>query len=144
MEDAAGRARADGDRVGAAHLPEHLRLADDQRVERRGDAEDVAHGLLVRVRVEVAGEEVGGDFAHAGEEVAQARDGLAGVRALGRGQKLDAVARRDDQALAHHLAVHERAQVFGARLVGERKTLAHLDGRGLVIQSDEQNGHGSK
>ena len=141
VEDAARRACLDGDCVSVSNLTEHLRLADDERVERGGDAEDVSHGGLVGVRVEVTVEEFYGDGARVAQETAQALGCLGPFRPRRRGQNLHAIARRDDQPLAHDLAVNERAQTVGARLVGERESLAHLDGCRLVVESDENDGH---
>src|SRR5438270_940798 len=141
VQNAPGGAGLDGDGVGVAHLSEHLRLADDERVERGGNAEDVAHGGLVGVRVEVSAEQLDGHFACAAQEVAQTPCGLRPVIARRRRQNLHAVTRRDDQPLAHDLAVNERAQTVGARLVCEREPLAHFDGCRLVVESDENDGH---
>ena len=42
------------------HLTEHLRLADDHRVERRGDAKKVSHCFFVRVVIEMCLKKTGG------------------------------------------------------------------------------------
>src|SRR5437764_6806526 len=96
VEDSARRACLDGDCVCVSNLTEHLRLADDERVERGGDAEDVSHGSLVGVRVELAVEEFYGDGARVAQETAQALGCLGPFRPRRRGQNLHAVARRDD------------------------------------------------
>jgi hypothetical protein len=49
VQHAPGCARRDRVRVGATHLTEHLRFADQHRIERGSDAEEMAHGLRVRV-----------------------------------------------------------------------------------------------
>ena len=53
-----------------ADLPEDLVLADDHRVEPRGDAEEVRHRGVVVERVQQLGEGVGVDARGVGEEVA--------------------------------------------------------------------------
>src|SRR5204863_107916 len=141
VEDAARGAGLDCDCVCVSNLTEHLRLADDERVERGGDAEDVSHGGLVGVRVKLAVEEFDGDGARVAQEPAQALGGLGTFRPRRFSQNLHAVARRDDQPLAHDLAVNERAQTLGARLVGEREPLAHVDGCRLVVESDGNDCH---
>jgi hypothetical protein len=56
-----------------------------------------------------------------------------------RRQHFHSVTGREDQALADEFAINERAQAFGAGFVRESQTLAHRDGRGFVIESDEND-----
>src|SRR5215203_5357335 len=93
------------------------------------------------MRIEVAAEKLDGDGARVADKLAEPPDGIFAPRPRGGGQNLDAVAGGDDQPLAHDLAVHERAQTLGARLVAERQALAHLYRRGLVVESDENYRH---
>src|SRR5262249_19805158 len=52
---------------------------------------------------------------------------------------LDAVAGRDDHALADGRAADESAQRGFQPAVGERDALAHLDRRGVMAQADEDD-----
>src|SRR5262249_33433706 len=46
--------------VGMTNLAQDLRLADDHRIERRSDAEQVSHGFFIGVAIEMRLEESGG------------------------------------------------------------------------------------
>ena len=76
VEDRADRLRAGGERVGFLHLAEDLRLADDERIEAGGDAEQMAGrveiGQIVQVRRELAAIDAV-EVAHEGREIV-ARD----------------------------------------------------------------------
>ena len=65
MQHAPRRADGRGHRVLLLQLAEDLRLADDHRVEARGDAEEVAHGLAPVMHVEVRRQRVGVDAVRA-------------------------------------------------------------------------------
>ena len=88
VEHGTRRAGRDRGRVGAPHLAEDLRLAEDHRVEAARDAEQVSHrgasGVMVRVPVDLVGKQA----ALGAEE----RLEVGERRALG--QDLDAIARR--------------------------------------------------
>ena len=68
VDDAASRPRLDGQSVGAAHLSQDLRLTDDHRIQRRRDAEDVAHGGIVLVMIEMIAEIFGWNRARVAQE----------------------------------------------------------------------------
>ena len=67
-----------------ADLPEDLALADDHRVEPRGDAEEVRDRGVVVVRVELVGEGVGVDARAVGEEVPHVARCRRGTGSCGR------------------------------------------------------------
>ena len=85
---------------GVAHLPEDLGLAEDERVQARGHAAQVARDVLVDVDVQVVDEQVAVDAVRAGEHVdhlvAGALDAVGEV-----GVELDAVAGREHGVLLH-------------------------------------------
>ena len=56
MGDGAGEAEVARRGIGRLHLTEDLRLADDQRIEARGDAEEMARRVDAAVAVEVLGQ----------------------------------------------------------------------------------------
>ena len=140
VQDAAGRPGLDRERVGVAHLPENLRLADDHRVERGGDAEDVADGGLVRVRVEVAAEELDGDGAHVAQEVARggptASAPCCPAAAARTSTRLQVETINPSRTVSPSTSAR---RLSAQRLVREGEPLAHLDGRGLVVESDEND-----
>ena len=74
MGHGAGELQVARRRVGALHLAENLRLADDQRVEAAGDAKEVARRVVAAVDVEMLGEPAGLDAVILAEE---ARDRVA-------------------------------------------------------------------
>ncbi len=91
-----GRAQVVGASVGALHLPENLRLADDERVEARGDAEQVTGGVGPLVDVEMPGHLVVVDAVILAEETANR---VGGRVAIGGGIDLGAIAGREDDRL---------------------------------------------
>ena len=121
------RAGVERDGVRLLDLPEDLRLADDHRVERRGDAEQVAQRLVAVERVEVRAQ-ARRQCALVDEEAMQRLDGR-GV--LDTGVELDAIAGRDDHRLADAGHGHQALERSRQQLAGEGDALAHLDGRGL-------------
>jgi len=121
----------DGSVVRVLHLAEDLRLAEHHRVERRGHAEDVAHGLFGFFLVE-HGVEVGlADAAALGEDLAH---GLEGARAVDVGvalrprHHLDAVARREEHHLVELVTRRQSSQHFFERGSVARESLANFDG----------------
>jgi hypothetical protein len=96
------------------HLPEDLRLADDERVERRGHAEEMADGVLLEMGAQVARDarravlvgELGDDALDVARGGGRVRIGFA----LGDGVDLGAVAGRDAERLFHRGPLEQRAQ----------------------------------
>ena len=125
-----------GDGVRLLHLAEDLRLADDQRVEARGDAEQMPRGVEVRHVVDVRRDLAVIDAVELADEAHQV--GPRRRHVVARDVELGAVARREHHRLARRSALGQRAQraVDAARLKVD--ALAQLDRRGAVTDSDEE------
>jgi hypothetical protein len=123
-------------------LAEDLRLADDHAVERAGDAEEVADGfavaVLVEMRLNVAGRD-GEVFVKEAEEVrlglGRCVRGFAGV--VLQSEEFDTVAGGEDEAFADAGLVKEGAGGVGEAGRGDGEALANLDGRGVVVDAEE-------
>jgi hypothetical protein len=128
---------------GVLHLPEDLRFADDQRVERRGHAEKVADGVFVEVRAEVA-RHAGrtgliGELGDDALDVARGGDGVAFAVAPGDGVDLGAVAGRDAESLFDRGPLEERSQEPRNGVGVDAEPLADLEGRFAVRKSDDDD-----
>ena len=131
--DGAGLAR---DGVGLLDLAEDLRLADDHGVERAGDAEEMADGLALAELVEVRFEGGSGD----GEVLVQEAEKVGGIAVAGvvlNGDELDAVAGGEDEGFADSGLMGECARGVGEAGQGDGEALADLDGRGGVVDADQ-------
>ena len=128
-----------GDGVGLFDLAEDLRLADDHAVERTGDAEEVADGFALAEFVEVGLDVVWRDgevFVKEAEEVGFGL-GLRGFSVVLQGEEFDAVAGGEDEAFADAGLVEEGAGGVGEAAGGDGEALANLDGRGVVVDAEE-------
>ena len=137
LELAAHGARGARHGEGLLHLAQNLRLAHHHGVQAGGHAEEMAHGFLVAMLVEVRRQQRGVQA-----EVALQKAGQIGASGDFHGsQQLHAVAGGDDHALGH--AGHGGQGAGGLRqlFAGDGDALAQLDGRGLVVHSDEGQGH---
>ena len=115
---------------GVADLPEDLALAEDHRVEARGDGEHVRHSGIVVVHVDVLGELGQVEIGVLGE---QARDLLdSTVEPLGLDVDLDPVAGGDDRGLGDRRRLERAVRQLDRRVGVERGALEQLDGGGLV------------
>ncbi len=85
-----------------AYLTEDLALTEDHRVHAGGDAEQVRHGGLVEVDVDVPHELVAAEIGVLRQQARHLLDGS--VEALGLDVDLDAVAGRDDDRLGDERA----------------------------------------
>jgi hypothetical protein len=94
-------------------------------------------GVVIEMRLEETRRQLAGRVEKLGDTVCAKLDLIAGCGA----DDFDAIASRDDQPFTHDLAVDELAQATGAGFVVERESLADLYRSGLVIDSDEKNGH---
>jgi hypothetical protein len=137
IEGRAGRPAFAGLVVRVADLAQDLRLADDHRVERGCDAEevsdDVALGLLVHVRRDASCRHV----AQLGEE----RDHLVVARVAVHGAggvELDAVAGVEQDRLDALELRAQRLQRIKSLRTREREPLAQFQRRGGVVQSQEE------
>ena len=91
--------------VGIRHLPGDLPLADDEAVEAGGDAEQVAHGVVVVADVQVRLDLIDGQAVEVGEEAAngvsvERRRGAGGAVEDAGQVQLDAVAGAEDDGFA--------------------------------------------
>jgi hypothetical protein len=131
-----------GDGVGLFDLAEDLRLTYDHAVERAGHAEEVAYGFalaeFVEVGLDVAGQD-GEVFVEEAEEVGFGL-GLGGCGFAGvvlEGEELDAIAGGEDETFADAGLVEEGAGGVGEAGGGDGEAFAHLDGRGVVVDAEQ-------
>jgi hypothetical protein len=125
-------------------LTEDLRLADDHAIERTGDAEEMTNGLtlaeLVEVGLNVAARN-GKVFVEETEEVSLVlRLNIGGIGVgtlLLEGEEFDAIACGEDEAFADARLMEKSAGGIGEALGGNGEALADLDGRGVVIDAEE-------
>ncbi len=124
------------DLEGVLDLTQDLRLAEHERVERRGDAEQVAHrrstGVTVEVRVNAR--RLAFERKHAG--VADRTE--VDTRCAGRNQ-LDAIAGRNQERFRRGAALHQLVEERRNPLFLQRQTLADVDRRGLVREPDHRD-----
>jgi len=131
-----------GDGVGLFDLAEDLGLAHDHAVERAGDAEEVADGFALAEFVKVGLDVAGWDGEVLVEEAEEVGFGL-GLDAGGfagvvlQGEEFDAVAGGEDEAFADAGLVEEGAGGVGEAGGGDGEALADLDGRGVVVDAEE-------
>ena len=131
-----------GDPERILHLPEDLGLADDHRVDRRCDPEDVGDGLVVPVLVGVVVElgAVRQLIVAAELVVEEALERVARVvDPPGRDDHLHPIAGGDEHRLVDLVPIDELAQRRAVVLHGE--LLAHLDGRAPMAHADEEDLH---
>jgi hypothetical protein len=120
------------DAHGLLHLPEDLRFAEHHRIEPAGDAKGVAHGIPVRMRVEVGFDRMRGDTTVVRQPIDRR------LRRVGLAIQFCTVARRQDRRLVHVAATHQigqrTAQLFGMK----RQLLAHLKRRRAVVYAESE------
>ena len=127
-----------GDGVGLFDLAEDLGLADDHAVEGAGYAEEMTDGFALAELVEVGLEGVRGN----GEVLVEEAEEVGFVVLRGRGvflegEEFDAVAGGEDEAFADAGLVDEGASGVGEAACGDGEALAQLDGRGVVVDAEE-------
>ena len=124
LEQGAGRAELRR----PSHLAENLALAGDERVEARGDAEEMERGGVVVQAVE-------------GRKLEENRCGalLGRLGVFGRQVELGAVAGREADGFP--AVGRQRARDLGGFLLAEGDPLAHLHGRETMRRADEDEGH---
>jgi hypothetical protein len=101
-------ARRAGELAGGSHLALHLALAEDHRVEARGDTEQVRGGDPVVVDVACLGELVGADTAVVDESLGE--HGLAPRRVGHDRKQLRPIAGGQDRALADGRVAEQHAE----------------------------------
>ncbi len=119
---------------GLLHLPEDLGFSQHQRVQARGDAEQVPRRVRVHVAVQVILQR--GAFL-AGLPRQPAGDRFAAILVLGNGIDLGAVAGRQHRRLAHAVQATQLREGTRQRRVGERHALAQADRRSLVVDAED-------
>ena len=124
---------------GFLHLAEDLRLAQHHRIQTGGDAEQVPHRIALLVAVEVGIELVRAQLAVARQPVLGQALGSGFHAAIDFG----AVAGGQQRSLGHARLCQQVAQHPGQRGRRDREFLAQRDRRGLVIQSEGEQGHGT-
>ena len=115
-------------------LAEDLRLADNERVEAGGDAEQMARRVVVDMRVEMRSNAIGRQLVELGEKRDQILAAEVGV--LARDVQLRAVARRDDDGLGSVLATRERAHGRLETAAAEIQPLPELHGGCTMTGAD--------
>ncbi len=132
------------------HLPQDLRLSYDHGVERAGNPEQVTHGILFAVKVQVRLEVGGANAKELGEEVQRKlhrrrwlRVGdvvLFSQRDPGsrlHGEELDAVAGRKDQGFPDPRLASQAAHGLRESREWNGKLLAHRERRRGVVHADQ-------
>ena len=142
VEERAGRVLIGRRGVGLLHLAEDLRLADDQRIEPGGDAEQVAGGVGLGAGVDVRAQIVGRHRARRREEAGHRL--VAVLEAVAGRVQLGAVAGREQHHLAERRIAGQRRHRVAEIAGRERQPLAQLDGRRVVAHAEDQESHQSK
>ena len=120
-------------------LTENLRLSDYQRVESRGDAEQVAGDIEIGDFIDMWLQRLAIDVVKVGDEVDKRRTPLIDV--FGHAVQFRAIARREHDRLADRATRGERPQrrLEPARL--KIDPLAQFDRRSSMTYSDENEMH---
>ena len=92
-----------------------------------------------RERVEFVGQRVA-IFVAIEQEFAQRGEGRARFQ-MSEGVKLDAIAGAEDYALAGDARIAQQLQRGGNARLGKSEPFAHRDGRGMVAEADDDDGH---
>ncbi len=125
------------------HLTENLRLADDERIEGRGDAEEVTDGVLLDVRAEVARDAGRAAlFRVLGDDPLDVARGRHAVRlgvALGDRVDLGSVAGRHAERLAQAGAIEQRFEKSRNGVAVDRQSLAHFERSFAVGEPDDDD-----
>ena len=136
VEDGAGALALPRLGVGGLELAEDLRLAEYEGIEARRHAEQVAHGFIVFILVEVRLQFVHAAAAGRGPAFEGA---AAGGVAVAHHEHFHAVAGGEDEGFADAFAVGHGPR-FRRAEIGEREFFTHLHGGGAVIDAYEMNG----
>ena len=135
VQDRSERAGRFGNADRFLQLPEDLRLAQHHRIEARGDAERMPHRLLAGQRVEIRRKLVG-------PKTVIFREPCRGRLRFARGHiHLGAVAGRQDGRFGRAAPAHQLTQRALERVRSERDPLTNVERRGLVVQSEGEQGH---
>ena len=129
------------DAVRGFDLAENLWLADHERIEPRGDPEQMARGIRAAMHVEVLRHLRMRDLVILAEEPP---DAIGGRVRVADGIDLRAIAGREDDQLTPHAARRERGKRRLDASAREVDALPQLDGRRTVAQSYGEKAHGQK
>jgi len=135
VEQRTRRARLLRRAVGVLQLAEDLGLAEDQRIESGSDREDVPDRIRLLDAVQAVGERAAAG-GRCREPVGQ-RPGASAARRV----DLGPVAGRDDQRLLQPRQRAQRRERLGQARGIEHDPFTHLDRRGPVIQSENDERH---
>jgi hypothetical protein len=119
-----------------------LGLAYDHAIERAGYAEEMADGFALAEFVEVRLDVVWRNSEVLVEEAEEVGFGLR-LRACGfggvvlKGEEFDAIAGGENEAFADAGLMQESAGGIGEALGGDGEALANLNGRGVVVDAEE-------
>ena len=133
----ADRARGPRNGKGLFHLSQNLRLAHHHGVQAGGHAEEVAHGFLIAVLVNMRSQQR--------RIEAEMADGESrSDRSSGDSTAASSSTRLQVETIMHSVTpgiVGQGARSLGQILAGDGDALAQLNGRGLVIHADERECH---
>ena len=141
VEDGADRSLGGAGLPGGPDLAEDLVLADDRRIEAGRHGEQVAGRIGVVEAGEVVAELLGRDMGGVLEELPDVL--VATVELLGEGVDLDAVAGREHHRLGDVLTRGQVGKRLGEERLGDRHALEKVERNGAVVQSDDDDRHGS-
>jgi hypothetical protein len=123
----------------SAGLAEDLALAHDHRVQPRGDVEEVGHGRVVVVHVQVRKQQLVGLGARLEDHPRDRLD--TAVEAVDLGEDLDPVAGREHGRLDDVLEVEHVADQLVRALAVTGDLLEDRHGRGVVGHAHHQDTH---
>jgi len=129
------------DAVRGFDLAENLGLADHERIQPRGDFEQMARGIRAAMHVEVLRHLRMRDLVILAEEPP---DVIGGRLRVADGIDLRAVARREDDQLTPDTARRQRGKCRLDASAREVDALPQLDGRRTMAQSNGEKAHGQK
>ena len=121
---------------GLFDLAQNLRLAHHHRIQAGGHAEQMPHRLLIAMLVEVRSQQ-----RRVQAKVPLQKTSQAGSIRLHRGQNLDPITSGDDHAFGHSGHGGQGARGLRQIVARDGDPLAHLNGRGLVVDADEDQAH---
>ena len=127
-----------GRQVAALYLAQDLGLANHHRIQAAGDPEEMADRILLPVLIDVGSQQRGLNAEVIADKVQQVRC----VRLLA-GEQLDPVTGGENHSLQHARRLHQGPRCLLQLLRPNSQPLAQLDGRGLMVQSQQDDVHGA-
>src|SRR6185437_11835606 len=135
LELGAGKTELGREPVRLLHLPQHLRLADDEAVECAGHREEMAQRRSALVAIERACHGLRGGGAAPDEK--RGKRGSRPRRIAGGGEELDPVAGGDERRFAQARAA-EILERRGKIRLNEREAVAQLLRSGAVVDTEDE------